>query len=68
MINRAKLRGKLLDRDCSLAHTTKHEYGLKDDRIFCYGLSDPKTDEPIHKCLNCKAHNAEPLAKTDEQD
>lgn len=38
MISRAKLRGKALDNDCKTAHITSHEYGLDDDRVFCYGL------------------------------
>lgn len=63
MISRAKLRGKELDNDCKTAHTTSHEYGLDDDRVFCYGLIDYSTDELIEKCKNCKAlaYNATPL-------
>lgn len=66
MINRAKLRGKPLDYDCRKAHTTTHEYGQEDERVFCYGLIDMKTDEHIEKCKSCKAfvENAEPI-KTD---
>lgn len=62
MINRAKLRGKKLDEDCKRAYTSSHEYGLDDDRIFCYGLVDYSTDELIEKCKNCKAlaYNATP--------
>lgn len=62
MISRAKLRGKELDKDCKTAHTTSHEYGLDDDRVFCYGLVDYSTDELIEKCKNCKAlaYNATP--------
>ena len=56
MISRAKLRGKELDNDCKTAHTTSHEYGLDDDRVFCYGLEDYSTDEIIEKCKNCKAY------------
>ena len=63
MINRAKLRGKPLDDDCKKANTTTQEYGLQDNRVFCFGLFDPKTDERLDKCVNCKAfvYNAEPL-------
>ena len=62
-INRAELRGKPLDLDCKKAHTTRHEYGQQDERVFCLGLCDKKTDDIIKKCLNCKAwvKNAEPL-------
>lgn len=62
MISRAKLRGKELDKGCKTAHTTSHEYGLDDDRVFCYGLVDYSTDELIEKCKNCKAlaYNATP--------
>ena len=55
MISRKKLRGKGLDKDCKTAHTTSHEYGLDDDRVFCYGLGDPSTDEPLEKCKMCNA-------------
>jgi hypothetical protein len=62
MISRAKLRGKELDKDCKTSNTTSHEYGLDDDRVFCYGLVDYSTDELIEKCKNCKAlvYNATP--------
>lgn len=55
-INRAKLRGKPLDNDCYKARTTIHEYGKYDNRCFCLGLADRKTDEPIKKCIQCKAY------------
>lgn len=63
MINRAKLRGKKLDEDCKRAHTSSHEYGLDDDRVFCYGLVNYSNDDLIEKCKNCKAlaYNAAPL-------
>jgi hypothetical protein len=54
-INRAILRGKPLDSDCYKAKTTIHEYGKNDNRCFCLGLADRKTDEPIKKCVQCKA-------------
>lgn len=65
MISRAKLRGKKLDADCKRACTSSHEYGLDDDRVFCYGLVDCSTDELIEKCKNCKAlaYNAAPQEK-----
>lgn len=63
MVNRAKLRGKPLDEDCKTARTTTHEYGKVDDRVFCRGLSDKRTDTPIEKCYGCKAfvENASPI-------
>lgn len=65
MINRAKLRGKKLDEDCKKANTTTHEYGLNDDRVFCYGLYDFGGVDLIEKCEKCKAYvyNAQPLSK-----
>ena len=63
MKNRAKLRSKPLDYDCRKAHTTTHEYGQEDDRVFCYGLQDRRTNEPLPKCQECGAfvYNAKPL-------
>lgn len=60
--DRAAMRGKPLDEDCKTAHTTTHEYGANDYRVFCYGLEDAKSDELLDKCRNCPAHwsNAEP--------
>lgn len=55
MISRAKIRGKKLDEDCKRTCTSSHEYGLDDDRVFCYGIVDYSTDELIEKCKNCKA-------------
>ena len=57
MKTRANLRGKKLDKDCLMAHTTTHECGKNDDRVFCYGLYDPTN------CINCAAYiqNAMPL-------
>lgn len=61
-INRAQLRGKPLDSLCKRARTTRHEYGMHDNRVFCYGLYDCMTEEILDSCKNCKAHidNAEP--------
>ena len=70
MINRAKLRGKPLDEDCKFAHRTTHEYGIKDDRVFCYGLYKDMSDWAIREeCRKCGAYvdNAEPL-KAGEQE
>ena len=63
MVNRAKLRGKPLDEDCKTARTSLHEYGPADNRTFCYGIFDRRTDTPIEKCYGCKAfvENATPL-------
>lgn len=63
-ISRAVMRGKPLDEDCKTANVSKHEYGLNDNRCFCYGLYVPFNDWEIQeKCLECKAYveNAEPL-------
>lgn len=63
MINRAKLRGKPLDEDCKKAVRTSHEYGLQDNRVFCYGLYKEMSDWEIKKkCRECGAYvyNAEP--------
>lgn len=62
-INRAQLRGEPLDEDCKKANIVKHEYGPKDNRIFCYGVCDGYDDfEVAEKCCKCKAYayNAEP--------
>ena len=61
-ISRAQLRGKSLDPLCKKAHTTANEYGLKDKRVFCYGILDAMTDEPLEDCRVCKAfvRNEEP--------
>ena len=71
MINRAKLRGKPLDSDCKYAHRTTHEYGAKDDKVFCYGLYEDMSDWKIRrKCRECKAYvdNAEPLKAGEQND
>ena len=54
-INRAQLREKPLDADCKKAHTTSHELGDWDERVFCYGIADCMTDEPLKKCKLCGA-------------
>lgn len=70
MISRAKLRGCKLDEACKQANTTTNEYGLDDNRVFCHGLYNCRTDEIIEKCLHCKAfvYNAKPLVKEKQND
>lgn len=64
-IDRAILRGKPLDKDCKKANISKHEYGMSDDRHFCYGLIDCMNEEYLPKCIECGAFvdNAKPLQK-----
>ena len=61
-ISRSKLRGKPLDPMCKKAHTTTNEYGVNDKRVFCYGILEAMTDDPIEVCRVCKAFvlNEEP--------
>ena len=64
MINRAKLRGKPLDSDCKKARRTTHECGMKDNRIYCYGLLKDMSEWQIkEKCRKCGAYidNITPL-------
>lgn len=65
MQNRAKLRGRKLDKDCHAAKTSRHEYGLQDDRVFCYGTLESMTEELLKKCEICGAlvYNSSPLQK-----
>ena len=65
MISRSKLRGEPLEDYCKRAKTTKHEYGLEDDRIFCYGMFNCWNDDILQTCKNCKAYvnNAEPIGE-----
>lgn len=49
IITRATLRGKPLDDDCKIAKISKHEYGMNDDRCYCYGLVDSRTDDTLEK-------------------
>lgn len=62
-ITRAQLRGKPLERICYSAHTTRHEYGRHDNRVFCYGIQDSMTGVLIPPCRVCKAlvDHAEPV-------
>lgn len=65
-IDRAKLRGKPLDKDCRFARRSDHEYGLQDNRVFCYGLYTDMSDGEIQeKCKVCGAFvdNAKPLER-----
>lgn len=55
-IPRSVLRGYPLLPMCRLAKISKHEYGPDDDRCFCYGLVDGKTDAPLYECVNCGAY------------
>lgn len=64
MISRAELRGKPLEKECYRANITSHEYGIDDDRMFCYGLyKEQSVTEVCDKCRKCKAfvENATPL-------
>ena len=56
--NRSALRGKPLDDDCKKANTTTHEMGMKDNRVFCYGLyaHGGMSDDIDKKCLSCGAY------------
>lgn len=68
--SRAQLRGKPLDKDCYKARVSTHEYGANDNRKFCYGLIDLRTDELCKECQSCKANvmNAQALKWRDEDD
>lgn len=71
MISRSTLRGKPLDTDCKKANRTTHEYGLQDNRVFCYGLYKAMSDWEIQqKCRECGAYvcNAEPLEREVKKD
>ena len=61
-ITRAQMRGKPLDPLCKRAYTTTNEYGLDDKRVFCWGIWESMTDEPVEMCRVCKAfvRNEEP--------
>jgi len=69
MTGRSAMRGKKLDDDCRKAHTSTHEYGPEDTRVFCYGLIDLMNDETIPKCRECGAfaYNAQPPGKPENQ-
>ncbi len=58
-ISRAKLRGKPLEPYCKKARTTTHEYGLEDNRVYCYGLYQNQIngtyDGIAECCRKCKA-------------
>ncbi len=61
--DRAMQRGKPLDDDCKIAKISKYEFGMNDNRCFCYGLMDRVTEELLQKCRECGAYclNAKPL-------
>lgn len=62
-VNRAELRGRRLEKFCERANTSTNESGPDDNRVFCFGLNDFRTDELIELCKNCKANviYAEPI-------
>lgn len=62
--DRASIRGKHLDDDCKKAKISRHEYGMDDNRCFCYGLIDMSTEALLPKCIECGAYclNAKPLS------
>ncbi|MEG1562187.1 MAG: hypothetical protein RR365_00840 [Bacteroides sp.] len=68
MKGRSAMRGKPLDSDCKKAHTSTHEYGLDDTRVFCYGLIDLMNDEALPKCRECGAFafNAKPMEEDEK--
>ena len=49
-INRKMLRNAPLLPFCGNAHTTRHEYGPDDNRVYCYGVIDMATDEYLVAC------------------
>ena len=53
---RGQLRGKPLDKDCYKAKISTHEYGPNDNRKFCYGLTDLRTDDLCKECQSCNAN------------
>ena len=55
-ITRADLKGKKLNDFCYKANRSTHEGGPNDNKVYCYGLIDKKTDELIDECFNCKAN------------
>jgi hypothetical protein len=65
MKGRAKTRGEKLMPYCHMAKITTHEYGMNDNRYFCCGIADPRTDDIICECEKCKAYvnNALPISK-----
>lgn len=65
---RAALRGKPLDENCCIAKISTHEYGIGDDRKYCYGICDEFPDELAEKCKICGAYcmNATPLEERKE--
>ncbi len=54
-----------MNGDCYKANTTTNEFGKNDNRVFCFGLYEDKTDEIRDECLECMANvlNAEPPKK-----
>lgn len=66
-VSRSKLRGKPLEPYCKKAYTTTHEFGIEDNRVYCYGLYQCNIIETSYDiaecCKQCKAlvDNATPL-------
>lgn len=58
-VSRAKLRGKPLEPYCKRANTTTNEYGIEDNRVYCYGLYQCNisgtSDDIAECCRQCKA-------------
>lgn len=69
-VSRAQLRGKSLSAMCKKAHTTTNEYGLGDKRVFCCGIWEAMTEEPVADCKLCGAFvwNEKPLSGEDMSD
>ena len=61
-IGRDKVRGKPLNHDCYSARISRHEFGMDDPRVFCFGLYTEMGDDIQTDCVTCKAYvgNAKP--------
>lgn len=62
-ISRKNIRGINLDNDCKKAKIATKQYGINDNRCFCYGLIDCSTESYLEKCIICNAFvdNSKPL-------
>ena len=71
-ITRTQLRGKPLEPYCKSANTTTHEFGKRDNRVYCYGLYQNNisgtSDDIAECCKECKAYvdNATPLKECED--
>ena len=57
-ITRTQLRGKPLEPYCKSANTTTHEFGKRDNRVYCYGLYQNNisgTSDDIAERLVCSS-------------